>query len=163
MYYDIGKPTNYNTNWWNTGQNVELSITPQGKSIINKQDSSYSLCYPYITDEFPSSWSARLAAVKCYNIPFIIEIDILDFTSDTSVGLYFNDDAANINQLLNYFSISKNSHVKLEVTGSKVNCYVNNNLTKEINYSSTITRFALKVNGQSHLTYKNLIIYQMSR
>lgn len=101
-----------------------------------------------------------MAAVKCYNIPFIIEIDILDFTSDTSVGLYFNDDAANINQLLNYFSISKNSHVKLEVTGSKVNCYVNNNLTKEINYSSTITRFALKVNGQSHLTYKNLIIYQ---
>lgn len=158
----IDKITSHTSKWWLTQTGMEQTVETDGILLNNPNTSSYSLCWTYLTDNFPPSSTARNQATVCWETGVAIEFDVIDVSSTSNVSIQINDNGSNsANDTLANYGITGACHVKLVCDGNTVKSYINRSATAFVSKELVVEtlRFGIRVNASESIKYDNLCIY----
>ena len=159
IFADIGTTGKHNTNWWNTlSTGIVITTDDNGTTISNTNESTYSRDYAYDGGTIPTSWNDKLNYMKLYPTPVAIEFTVVYYTGNNSILL---SDATDKWIGFSDLNVNSGDRVKFVLNGTDVKSYVNDVLKSTNPFSATKTAFALIIQAETSVKYRDLCIYSI--
>lgn len=147
FYYDPAFLNNQSIKWINSSNIINVKLTTRGTILTNntKNIGFYLATHP------------QKSNAQCWNIPFTIEFDIIDFSGENFIQIYDGEYLANIVSFES-LKIIKDSHVKILNNGYDVKYFVNDDLKINRSGSKKDYFIGFRLNPNSKILFKNFQI-----